>query len=83
MVEKGLFREDLYARIFSLELYIKSLKKRLNDTVPICKSLAGGDKFLEKHEDDLKAGLLDLSFNVRSIQTYVIQYSVWGCINRV
>jgi len=81
MVEKGTFREDLYARIFPLELYIKPLKKRLEDTVPICKSLHGGDKFLSKFEDELKSGLLDLTYNVRSIQTYVIRYSVWGCIN--
>ena len=80
MVEQGTFREDLYARISTLELNIKSLKDRLCDCVPICKSLSGGEKFLEEYETQLKGGVIDLSHNVRSIQRHVIRYSVWGSI---
>jgi transcriptional regulator with PAS, ATPase and Fis domain len=81
MVKAGTFREDLYARISTLELDIKSLKDRLCDAVPICKSLVTGDKFLERYESELRTGLLDLSHNVRSIQRHVIRYNVWGSIN--
>jgi len=80
MVEQGTFREDLYARISTLELNIKPLKDRLCDCVPICKSLSGGEKFLEEYETQLKGGVIDLSHNVRSIQRHVIRYSVWGSI---
>ena len=81
MVEEGKFREDLYARISTLELNIKPLTERLCDAVPICKSLVGGDKFLETYQDSLSSGLLDLRHNVRSIQRLVIRHSVWGSIN--
>lgn len=79
MVKKGLFREDLYARISTLELQIKSLRPdRACDIVPITESLEGGKEFLAKHKDDLLNGRLDLSLNVRSIQQYVTRFAVWG-----
>ena len=81
MVKGGSFREDLYARIYPLELTINPLKSRLCDVVPICQSLPGGDKFLEKYGYELEKGLLDLRYNVRSIQTYVIRHNVWGTIS--
>jgi transcriptional regulator with PAS, ATPase and Fis domain len=81
MVSEGTFREDLYARISTLELDIKPLKERLCDCVPICKSLSGGDKFLETYEEKLSNGVLDLSHNVRSLQRYVIRHNVWGSIS--
>jgi transcriptional regulator with PAS, ATPase and Fis domain len=80
MVRDHLFREDLYARISMLEINIKPLKHRLCDCIPICKSLQGGDKFLEEYGESLSSGALDLSHNVRSIQRYVIRYNVWGSI---
>jgi transcriptional regulator with PAS, ATPase and Fis domain len=81
MVEEGKFREDLYARIATLELDIKPLKERVCDCVPICKSLVGGDKFLDSFGVMLESGNLDLSHNVRSLQRHVIRYAVWGSIN--
>lgn len=83
MVKEGKFRKDLYARISTLELFIKSLVERRCDVIPITESLAGGKEFLEKYREDLMNGLFDLSLNVRSIQQYVIRYSVLGrVVNR-
>ncbi len=80
MVRDHLFREDLYARISMLEINIKPLVNRLCDCIPICKSLAAGDKFLEEYSEPLSQGALPLPHNVRSIQRYVIRYNVWGSI---
>lgn len=76
MVEDGQFRKDLYARISTLELSIKSLAERKCDVVPIIESLPGGKVFLEKFKDEL--ALFDLSLNVRSLQQHIIRYSVLG-----
>lgn len=78
MVQSGSFREDLYARISTLELDIKPLKERMCDVIPITESLEGGKKFLEKYGEELSKGILDISLNVRSIQQYVIRYNVLG-----
>lgn len=78
MVEDGLFRKDLYARISTLELHIQPLKKRECDVVPITQSLIGGKVFLERYEKELREGLFDLSLNVRSLQQHVIRYNVLG-----
>lgn len=78
MVEDGLFRKDLYARISTLELHIQPLKKRECDVVPITQSLVGGKIFLERYEKELREGLFDLSLNVRSLQQHVIRYNVLG-----
>lgn len=79
MVMDGEFRRDLYARISTLELDIKSLTpSRMSDVVPITKSLSNGEKFLEKYEKELKDGTLDLSLNVRSLQQHVIRFSIFG-----
>jgi len=81
MVKTREFREDLLARISTLTLNITPLKARLGDTVPIARSLSDSGKFLEQWGGALKAGQLDLSHNVRSIQKYVIRYNVWGSIS--
>ena len=78
MVTDGLFREDLYARISTLELDIKPLKERLCDCVPIAESIPKGKKFLEKYSVDLSNGKLDLSLNVRSIQRHIIRFDTLG-----
>jgi transcriptional regulator with PAS, ATPase and Fis domain len=78
MVSKGLFREDLYARISTLELNIRPLRERLCDCVPIAESIPKGKKFLEKYAKELGAGGLDLSLNVRSIQRHIIRYDTLG-----
>lgn len=78
MVKEGLFRRDLYARISTLELDILPLRERKCDIVPITESLQGGNKFLARYKSELEEGILDLSNNVRSIQSYVIRYNVLG-----
>lgn len=79
LVDAELFMKDFYARISTLELGIGNLyKDRRCDIVPITKSLAGGNTFLEKYQEELENGVLDLSLNVRSIQQHVIRYSVLG-----
>jgi transcriptional regulator with PAS, ATPase and Fis domain len=78
MVRQGDFREDLYARISTLELDIIGLDKRHEDIKPITLSLDGGKEFLEHIGD--RVNELDLSLNVRSIQKYVIRYKVLGRI---
>lgn len=79
MVKDGQFRKDLFARISTLELHIKSLlPDRKDDIVPITQSLKGGEEFLKVHQANLLNGLLDLSLNVRSLQQHVIRFSVLG-----
>lgn len=83
MVKTNLFRQDLYARISTLELHIKPLRNRIDDIIPITKSIAGGDKFLARYESDLKSDRFDLSLNVRSLEKYIIQYNVLGRVDFV
>lgn len=78
LVDDGKFMKDFYARISTLELRIEGLKKRKCDVIPITESLSGGREFLNKYRDELESGMLDLSLNVRSLQRYVIRYSVLG-----
>ena len=78
MVEKGTFRQDLFARISTLELSIEPLSMRECDIVPITASLKGGPEFIKAHGDDLTNGVLDFPLNVRSIQQYVTRYAVLG-----
>ncbi len=76
MVELGTFREDLYARIRTLELKIKPLIDRKVDVIPILESLPGGKAFLVAINN--KVDMLDLSYNVRSLQAYVIRHMYLG-----
>lgn len=78
MVDKKLFRKDLYARISTLELHISPLRERQCDVIPILKSIKGHESFLAAHEKSIREGLLDLSLNVRSLQRYVTRYNVLG-----
>ena len=80
MVKAKKFREDLYARISTLELDIKPLRERMCDCVPIAESLPKGKKFLDKYSNELATGKLDLSLNVRSIQRHIIRYDTLGKI---
>lgn len=81
MVARGEFKEDLFARISTLELHIKGLVHRMCDCVPIVERLHNGKAFLDKHEPLLVQGALDLSFNVRSLQQHVIRYNVLGRVS--
>jgi transcriptional regulator with PAS, ATPase and Fis domain len=80
MVKLGTFRKDLYARISTLEFDIKPLAKRVCDIVPIVESLPDGKEFLTRFESQLTSGALELPYNVRSLQQYVIRYKVFGHI---
>jgi transcriptional regulator with PAS, ATPase and Fis domain len=83
MVKKGTFREDLYARISILELFTTPLVDRMDDVIPIVKSMQGGEAFLAKYQTKLLQGVLDLSCNVRSLEKYVIQFNVLGEVPNV
>lgn len=79
MVEKSMFKKDLFARLSTLELHIKPLwPDRKCDLVPIVQSMEGGDEFLKKYQAPLELGALDLSFNVRSLEQHVIRFNVLG-----
>ncbi len=85
MVKKGLFRLDLYARISTFELHIKSLRERKSDIAPIV--LAIGDllkmplkakEFLDKYGESILNDKIDLSLNIRSLERALKRYSVLG-----
>lgn len=80
MVMAGLFRKDLYARISTLELCITPIRERVEDIPVITKSLPNGEQFFNVYGKQMMDGLLELPFNIRSIQQYVIQYTVLGKI---
>lgn len=78
MVKNGLFRQDLFARISTLEIDILPLRDRKEDILPITESLKDGNKLIEKYGTELVNGSLDISNNVRSLEQHVIRYSVLG-----
>ena len=79
MQDASLFREDLYARISTLELHIPPLRDRLDDIVPIIKSLKGSGPFLEMfYQLGLRPQDIDLRYNVRSLERVVTRYNVLG-----
>lgn len=80
MTEEGTFKKDLFARISTLELFIKPLRERQDDLVPITESLEGGKEFLVKYKEPLLLGALDLSWNVRSLEQHVIRFNVLGSV---
>ena len=81
MVTEGKFRQDLYARISTLELHIKPLRDRECDIVPLIMSLPGGKAFLaELEKQNIAVHKMNLELNVRSIQQAVTRYSVLGRI---
>lgn len=79
MQEDGTFREDLYARIFALQLHISPLRERLEDVQPIVESLESGGKFLEALAADNKLiSDIPLKYNVRSILAVITRYETFG-----
>lgn len=69
MVEKGLFREDLYYRINVLPINIPPLRKRREDIIPLIQYFIGSSKKL-KFMDDVKTLLLNYKWpgNIRELQ---------------
>lgn len=87
MVEKGLFRKDLYARISTFELSIKPLRQRKVDIEPIILELGETLKiqpkvkeFIAKFKTQIFNDDLDLSLNVRSLEQALKRYNVLGRI---
>lgn len=80
MVDKGTFREDLYARISTLIVNVTPLRIRPCDIIPIIKSLKSGNEFLAAIEGEILPGGLDLKYNVRSLQQHVARFETLGRI---
>lgn len=84
MCEQGKFRLDLYARISTFELRTLGLSSRPEDIEPIVKSYEGGkelwDKiqFIQSEKTGQPIPMMDLSFNVRSIQQHIKRYKILG-----
>lgn len=86
MMNKNLFRKDLYARISTFELNIKPLRERKADIAPIVTALgdilkivpAKVTEFLEKYMDDFLNEKIDLSLNVRSLEQALKRYITLG-----
>jgi len=76
MVKEDKFRQDLYARISTFELYIKPLRERECDILPLIKAMPGGEQFLKALGKSPYS--LDTSLNVRSLQQYVRRHAVLG-----
>lgn len=82
MLEKDTFRDDLYARLSTFELDIKSIKERQCDIKPIIEAMGEpGKLFLaELAKMGRRIDELETRFNVRSLQQYVKRFAVLGKI---
>lgn len=79
LVVDGLFRQDLYARISTFEVYLKPLRERQCDIIPIIKSMKMGEQFLDAlHKAGYNSKNLDTKHNVRSLEQYVRRFEVLG-----
>jgi len=75
MVKHDSFREDLYYRISTFELYTKPLRDRLDDIELIAKHLSGKKHFPIEQLSEQK-----LKGNVRELERLVKRYCVLGSI---
>lgn len=78
MEQDNKFRLDLLARISTLLIRTTSLAERPEDWIPILNSIPGGPEFVSKAFAADRKPMLDLRFNVRSLQQYVRRYVVLG-----
>lgn len=72
-VQAKLFRQDLFARLAVFKIEISPLRSRLQDIPLIIASLDPHDTFPQDKVDWSK---VDLSWNVRHIQSYIRQWTV-------
>lgn len=78
-VTKGLFREDLYARLFTLAVHITGLEQRPNDIELIMRSkVANSDRFDEMPKLTEKQLALIYRLNVRAIEAFVERWQAYG-----
>jgi len=85
MVNEDKFRVDLYARISTFELYIKALRDRVMDIVPIVREIGvtmkqetKAQEFLEAYTQKIINKELSLALNVRSLEQYFKRFVVLG-----
>ena len=76
MVEKGLFRQDLYYRLSAFPIHIPSLRDRLDDIPALAEHFLsrteGGDRFLPLSPEVLEALMIyDYPGNVRELRNVV------------
>lgn len=76
LVEKSLFREDLYARLSTFELYVKPIRERLSDIEEIIKSLDHEGDY-DKVWKGIDWSKVRLKHNYRSLQKIVKRYTVF------
>lgn len=76
LVQQERFREDLYARISTIELNISPLSARKEDIEMIISSFEGGPEFLQAINN--KYLNLNTEFNVRSLQQLVRRHKLLG-----
>lgn len=71
-VEQGLFREDLFARLYTYEIQVTGLQQRPDD-IPLIAKYLGWENAIP---EDVRADIF--KFNVRAIQTYIARMKTFG-----
>lgn len=83
MVDNGLFREDLFARLSTFEVHIKPIRERIKTDVPaIARSLDGEGWLAALEREGISLTELDYRFNVRSIRRFVKRFKVQGRVSK-
>lgn len=80
-VNKGLFREDLYARLFTYQIHITGLKDRIPDIELITRSmLAVPEKYGTEEMPSFPSWLLEkiFKYNVRAIEAAIARHRAYG-----
>jgi len=85
MIGKGLFRQDLYARISTFELHITPIRSRKSDIMPILRAIGRAlnmqdkaEKFMQTYGEHILNEQIDLSLNVRSLEQLLKRFNVFG-----